>query len=836
MGFLSKFSALFLSVASMSFASSATFYLSTYTMGGNCVSSADESLKECYNASGSKSKPLGFPSVRFRVINPRKLVGSQFGIMMERPFFVIDGIDLNTDEARTLNQFEREADAFGIPNMLSALGYTPILVQFSETVRTSLKSNSKNFAALLRYLNDSKLIPFPNKMEDGFVVMGISQGGILGRYGSYLYDKDKEPGSAPVRLFASIDSPHQGAVMPRSLISTIDFWAHEGDNSAASAFLDMISGAGASELLIYESDSNSVNHDVNTSSNRFLFGDYRKAAEYKGFPTVLVAQGQLKGTDTPHKSKYFELSRKVSLSGKTLGRAESSMGISTSDKGEYAYNRMYVMSADTRKTSTGKTPLDFIQGSTYPFAQRMYESLREGMEDAISYETSEGLGLLVAGLPVKVSSKWDADSLYQASSTFIPTASAMDIKCNGDLAIRGNCAHSLTSSQVSFEKPGQQSSATSVYAVDPTHPRYNESVSGRHIESPYKGNSIDNKVLSGMQTDLWRVLCEVAKHDYNPQTGRFRNSKLNGYFSPSASCMDRSKMPEIVKNGGVVQFKKMSYVRYDFNASATEKDSYATFKLPAGWQRVAIYDNGRDVPTGSALEVKIRVRNRKSNWMKAELLLTKEKHGGAQIQLSEASVTQNGLWQTIRWQIPGTAEILKNYRWFRLVLNSNGADVDVSQPTLITNTQYLEEVPETIKSSAIYPNNSYNVTLWSNDVSIKEQTVGTSNVLVSKTAHQFDGFHLNFRKSYSMDKYSELVVTYVPGTCQNTAIYFGAKGASVANLASDITQNSFVVKTLPLSQIVDTKVTPKNSLSASRLSVQAMKDNETCKIKDIYLK
>ena len=124
---------------------------------------------------------------------------------------------------------------------------------------------------------------FSDKMENGMIVMGISQGGILGRYGAYLYDKQRNSKTdAPIRLYASLDSPHQGAVLPRSLYPTIDFWATSGGSSAAEAFKDLINGPGASGLLIYERKQKctlpTFCDDIyreNFGNDRFLFNEYR---------------------------------------------------------------------------------------------------------------------------------------------------------------------------------------------------------------------------------------------------------------------------------------------------------------------------------------------------------------------------------------------------------------------------------------------------------------------------------------------------------------------------------------------------------------------------------
>lgn len=774
--------------------------------------------------------------VRLRVIDPPVMESARFKFYLEHPFFIIDGIHLSTDETRSLSQFHAETEEFGIPEILTSLGYTPVLVQFSQTVVTSLEKNSAYFAELLKYLNSNDRIPFPDKTQDGFVVLGISQGGILGRYGAYLYDKDRKSSDAPVRLYASLDSPHQGAVMPRGLVATIDFWASEAGVAAAEAFNDLVSSPGARDLLIYDTNAGNGTYEPKMGADRFLFGDYRKAATYKGFPQVLVAQGQLKGTTPTHSSTYFKLNRYAEKGGSVWGRAQSEMYVKDKTSGKYAHNHMYQFPGDVSDTDkNGVTKFDFVQGSTYPFAQTMYEALREGVVEAIPNKFEKDIKAAgISWMSLSFYGKWDEDSLYQKNSTFIPTVSAMDMQCNGDLAIKSDCAFSQNSSGFAFENPGVKSSAKAAYAVDPTHPRYNESISGRHIESPVKGAKIDQTVLKGMQTDVWRVLCELSKADYDSTKKSFRNPKLGGLFSPNTSCMEQSKMPELIKNGGVLQTRNFSYAYYDYNVGASEKNASVVFNLPAGWNRVALLDNGGSITPNSLFEVDIKVESPKSNWMKAELLLTPYKGGGGQIQLTEQNVQQDGLFHTIRWQMPSAASALTNYRWFRLVLNSNGGLVTLSNPRIVTSAIAYAEKNPSIPSAALYPNTTYSVIPWSDTVVVKDYSDAIGSGLKMSFGSYLDGAHFDLRNTYSMDSYKNLVVEYWPGTCQQTDIFFGQKKKSV-NLGNGSLQGSFVTKKLPLSNLVNVALNPNQPYSASRLSLQAMKKNEICIIHSIRL-
>jgi len=831
MKFIAKLALLLAACTSVSVAATDLYFKKAEGNNKACFHFAWDT--KCIQDDGTESTAKFQPNheLRMRFIAPPMSTTGKFGFYLDRPFFIIDGIHLSTTEARTLDAFQKEADEFGMTQLLKALGYTPVFVQFSETVRQTLQNNSRSFADALKYLNNSESIPFPNKNKDGFIVMGISQGGIIGRYGSYLYSTEKDDADTPIKFYASLDSPHQGAILPRGLIANLHFWSAVGVPSAQ-AFYDLIRNPGAEELVIYETGLG--NHLPSFATSRFLFKDYRKAAEYKGFPAVLISQGQLKGHDPEHKNNYYELNRSGSILGVTVGSAQSSISYSTKLRGIYSHARQYKFNDKTFiGNEEGETPYDFVQGSTYPFAKTLYESLREGIYNALPDDMK--YPLWNDGSMVTINTKWESDKLNQESSTFIPTVSAMDLKCDGKLAITTDCIHTQSATGFPFENPGALSTGNSTYAVDPSHPRYNEPISGRHIESPIKDDTVNTTVLSGMQTDIWRILCELAKYDYDPKTKTFDNPGLNGYFSPSTQCMDATKIPDFIKNTGMNQQKDFGYIRYDFSGEATEANSYVGFILPAGWQKVATIDNGGQIPPGTIFEIDIMVKNSNANWMKAELLLTKNKQGSSQLQLSEQDVPLDGNFHTIRWTVPASMEAVRNYRWFRLVLNSEGGAIISSKPKLITSAISVENTPKPIESSAIYPNTNFPIVPWSSNVSIQENGSGDNSSLQIKIPTKNDGFHINLTSHYSLDKYKELKVSFEPGTCQNTMVYFDSKNPNGRNLVRSTLQNGIAYKILPLSEIVDTEVTPNHALSASRLVLQAISDNESCTIRSITL-
>ncbi|MBR5412711.1 MAG: hypothetical protein IK114_06685 [Fibrobacter sp.] len=791
------------------------------------------------DATGKSCSPVQ-GKARLRVLNPQMDESQRFGFNLVRPFLIIDGIYLGTDEARSLGDLQEEVERFGIVDPLVELGYTPILVQFTETVKTSLKENAQTLAAILRIMNSNVLFGFENKLNDGIVVLGVSQGGILGRYASYLYDsKRNKKTDAPIRLYASLDSPHQGAVMPLSLYYTINFWAEEGGSADAEAFKDMIDGPGASGLLLHQkkcedSKCDKYTYEVDTSTKRFLFGEYRKAAEYKGFPSVLVAQGQFKGKSPTHSNTYFVLNRYAEKFGSVFGRAESMLYSYTNGVHELAKNRIYQFPGDiVAEKPNGAATYDFIQGSTYPFAETMYNGLREGMLDAMP----NGMTKKIAFISVDISTDWDEDSLIQKNSTFIPTASAMDLNCNGKLAMTDNCAFTQSQSGFPFTNPGSRSSADAVYAVDATHPRYKESISGRHIELPSsKTLKSDSLIVGGLQVDMWRVLCELANYDYDDSRKGFRNENLSWYFTPGTNCMDQTKMPNFLRKDGYVQKKYFAYGRYDYKADATEQSKNVTFDVPAGWHKVAVFDYGEQLPEGSDFQVDIKVNKSNGNWVKAELLLMKSKSGAGQLQLQEIPVTVDGKNNHVHWKFPAGEGALKSYRWIRLVLNSDGGNVTVSKPVITKTVENTNKKFDTLKEN-LYPNIHNEFFPWTSSASATPYTDALGSGMALEYRNVNGGVYLDLEGEKSADSYTKLQVYYWPGTCQGTGIYFDSYATSMQLLSDNPKMDGrFLMKEVPISDIVNTGVTHNHRKIVSRLVFRSLGGNEKCLVYRILAK
>ena len=134
-----------------------------------------------------------------------------------------------------------------------------------------------------------------------------------------------------------------------------------------------------------------------------------------------------------------------------------------------------------------------------------------------------------------------------------------------------------------------------------------------------------------------------------------------------------------------------------------------------------------------------------------------------------------------------------------------------------------------------YPNTSYKAVPWSDTVTVKDYSDGLGSGISFEFKSNLDGVHFDLKKNYSMDAYKNLNVVYWPGTCLNTSIFFDAKSRKNVDIGNGSLQNGFVSKKLPLSDLINTDITPKGSLSASRLGLQAMKAGEKCIVRSITL-
>lgn len=798
---------------------------------------------------------------------------------MRHPFLIVDGINLTdvekpmkSDDVKNPGFYEDcknmnspdgdirpEGPAGDLLNGLLSLHYTPVLVQFTATTGSSLSLNAKIFAALLRYLSQTSAqknyVGMTTWSTAGFNILGISQGGVIGRYGAYLYDTQRAGSGVPIRLFTSLDSPHQGAVIPRGLMATVDFWGRQRSKAEAKAFLDRLCSPGAKDLLLYTLTPRTFkpkypNREFqlsgliswSTSGSRWLFGEYRKAAEYQGFPSVLLSNGQLDGEmNFKNASLYYNLNRWSEKGGETWGRAWSKLNYTSSDNDVYAYNRSYKTNDhNVEAAQTGSTRWDMIQGSTYPFLNEIYTSFDAAFYDAIPDRDDICMQDSYFGCisEWRFYGKWAAREKQQDSATFIPTTSSLDLKCGGGLSVNNDCAFTQNSSGMDWENPGNRSTAKAIYAVDPSHPNSKNANSGRHVTG------------ATATVDLWRLFCEVAKNDFDVSTGKFRNTDLEGNFDPKATCMNQSTISpwflQTVAPQAFSQAYMFPWVRWTYTNVKSDKQFPVAFELPTGWQVAGLMDKGKTFEACDVIEVTVQTNSSfKGNWLRTEMVLSTSKAGAGWWQLSEQSVPVDGKPHTLRWQLPCGQSALTGYRWARLVMNSLGGGVTVKS-VQIANSNLGVAAPEPISGTGIYPEygTQWGLGSWGNHDLGYADSRGSGVAL--NMPNTGDGAYWYLDDYYDLAAYSSLKVTYWPSTCQATRVYFdkrdrkydpttGGYTGNAATLASGSVDGAFMVKTIPLSSIIDKQVTPLNTLSAQRLYFQSTAGAQSCIIKEITL-
>lgn len=784
--------------------------------------------------------------IRIRIIGAT--TNNQGKLQIPRPFLIVDGINLSP-EAKSLQDFEdeivnlnkedkaagRNAISGDILGGLQTAGYTPILVQFNYTTRNSLARNSAIFSHLLEYLGSlpSKApIVWPGASSQGFNILGISQGGVLSRYGSYLYDSKRFSNQPPVFLYASLDSPHQGAVVPRGLLATIDFWGRVRSQAAAKTFLDVITAPGAGELLIYDTEQQRVvespfigkqvykDFPVNRTSSRWLFGTYRNAANYNGFREVLISNGQLDGeNNSPSATSIYKLNRWSEKGGATWGRAVSHVSFSDLSNTVIAYNREYKYNDyDVSRELKGKSEFDLVQGSTFPFYSMIYDAFESAFFKAIPNHSTH--------YKMTFYGKWDEHQKNLDNGTFIPTTSSLDLLCNGDLSVRSSCVQTQTSSGINWENPGSRSTANSIYAVDPTHPNSTAENSGKHVTG------------ATTTVDLWRLFCEVAKADWDSYKGEFQNPNLTGNFDPNAVCMSQNAMSpwftEIVAPKGYEQTTQFPWARWVYNSKKVDKQFPVSFTLPAGWNSVATFDRGQSLGSCDVINVTLKAKpGFKSNWLYAELILSKTKGGSGWWQFGEQDVAVDGNEHKVFWQLPCNRQALNGYRWATLVLNSQGGGIEVKD-VHISNSEMDSEPPQVLANPWIVPVNQgvWNFGTWGAHDPEYSDALGTGIKLTMP--RKDDGAYFDAGNYRDLGHFRNLKVVYWPGTCQNTWLYFDRK-VNKANLAGGVKDGSMLSKTIPLSSIIDRQITPQKTLSGQRLYAQTAVASETCIIKEIKL-
>jgi len=767
-------------------------------------------------------------NVRIQILNPVADGTKLSQMQMVHPILLVDGINLNTTP-KTLNKFRIElegvianGDNRHVVSILQNLGYTPILVQFGETASRSMEENAQTFSKLMTFLADNAILGWQNANAEKFQIIGFSQGGVIGRYGAYLYDQSR--GAKPgVRLLTTLDSPHQGAVLPRGLLATLDFAVRkkgEGGDAGA-AYLQMLTSPGAKDLLIYNTEMETDKEvastfEPKTSSDRWLFSTYRNAANYQGFPVTMISNGMLKGVrNYPNQNDYYDLNRhleKGMVDVEYYGRGSSKTGYSEDDNTEYASNCIYKSPTTecenhgNRWIRKGNTSWDMVQGSTYPFNKTIYDVLHasflSSMEDKKTLSAAVSYDLLGVPVIMNVSytlyGKWDSQALTQQATTFIPTVSALDMKCDGNLAVQSECAFTKTDAGINWESPGAITTAKSIYAIDVTHPQYTASAGLRHV-------------LDSDPIDYWRVFCELMKSDV--ENGAFENATLKGLMNVNQSCLDQSAIPQwFLSKYDITTRYAFRYKEWLYN-TARNGWSTASFTIPGGWNPVANFGSQRALTGTDVIEVTVRVP-KSFSWCKLDLVLLRKKDGTGWLQLGEQNAIRDGASHKYTWQVPSGVDIPKDYKLARLIMNSlNGGDVEVRSVRVApdpTSNSVVTGVPMT--DAPLYPgvNNQWYFGDWGSHDQNYQDALGTG--LKLNLPAYYDGAMWFAAEALQTNNYKNLVVTFWPNTCRNTVVYFdqrtywsGADGLEHNNFANlgraPIVVNGMWQRTIPLAEI-----------------------------------
>ncbi len=157
---------------------------------------------------------------------------------LTRPLLIVEGVDFDNESGweHTIDRLEEVS----LAQRLLSLGYDLVIVDFVDAT-DYVQRNS--FA--LVHLIDTVIAERSGNQP--LVVVGVSSGGVIGRYA--LSWMEAQGRAHETRLFASIDSPHQGANIPLGLQFWIAFFAEY--SADADALLKILNSPAAQQLLVY---------------------------------------------------------------------------------------------------------------------------------------------------------------------------------------------------------------------------------------------------------------------------------------------------------------------------------------------------------------------------------------------------------------------------------------------------------------------------------------------------------------------------------------------------------------------------------------------------------
>ncbi|GAB4275400.1 MAG: hypothetical protein Kow0092_31000 [Deferrisomatales bacterium] len=143
----------------------------------------------------------------------------------DRPLVVIEGLDL---EEGPYGGFGREAFESALREAVQPGGvdlWTVLLDSGADLYLVDFASFDvpvEDLADLLQRTLDALWTGRTQGVEP-LVVVGVSLGGVVGRLAVYLGEQTAAP--PPTALFASVDSPHRGALIPLGIQGVLQFWS-----------------------------------------------------------------------------------------------------------------------------------------------------------------------------------------------------------------------------------------------------------------------------------------------------------------------------------------------------------------------------------------------------------------------------------------------------------------------------------------------------------------------------------------------------------------------------------------------------------------------------------
>jgi hypothetical protein len=140
-------------------------------------------------------------------------------------------------------------------------------------------------------------------------------------------------------------------------------------------------------------------------------------------------------------------------------------------------------------------------------------------------------------------------------------------------------------------------------------------------------------------------------------------------------------------------------------------------------------------------------------------------------------------------------------------------------------------------SENLYPNVAYKFVPWTSAVSATPYSDALGSGVSLRFQKLHGGAYLDLNGEKSADSYSKLYVYYWPGTCLGTGVYFDSYSTGMELLRNNaVADGNFLVKEIPLSDIIDAKITHNHRKITSRLVFANVKTDEVCSVYRILAK